>query len=87
MSSSGTDAIIEVISSAFERLCEELEPEELKLMRHCLYDEIDNSITGQSLLHVSRLLTLVISTLQVNSVRKVSGGYALPIIDIILFLK
>ncbi|OWM88808.1 hypothetical protein CDL15_Pgr020762 [Punica granatum] len=63
----GADAIIEVTSSAFERLCEELEPGELKLMRNCLYDEIDDSIADQSLSHASRLLTLLISTLQFNS--------------------
>ncbi|GLU08657.1 hypothetical protein SLE2022_255570 [Rubroshorea leprosula] len=71
----GSDSIIEVVIHAFEKLCQGLETEQLTLMWECLYEEISDcvsqemsdSVTSGSLVHLSRLLSLLISTVQVNS--------------------
>ncbi|XP_021290199.1 small subunit processome component 20 homolog isoform X1 [Herrania umbratica] len=69
----GSDAILEVVISAFQKLSEELEPKELTLMWECLYQEINDSETNGSFLHLSRLLSLLTSAVQVNYGRGVSN--------------
>ncbi|XP_022722560.1 small subunit processome component 20 homolog isoform X3 [Durio zibethinus] len=68
----GSDAILEVVIAAFQKLSEELEPKELTLMWECLYQEISDSQANGSFLHLSRLLSLLISSVQVNSGRCIS---------------
>ncbi|XVF65313.1 hypothetical protein PTKIN_Ptkin09bG0238000 [Pterospermum kingtungense] len=68
----GSDVILEVVISTFQKLSEELEPEELTLMWQCLYQEISDSQENGSVLHLSRLLSLLISAIQVNSTRDIS---------------
>ncbi|CAK9136502.1 unnamed protein product [Ilex paraguariensis] len=70
--SEGSDTAVEVVIAAFQRLCEALEPIELKLMWDCLYEEITDCVNNGYLLHVSRLLSLLISTVQIEYVRKIS---------------
>lgn len=59
--------------TSFQKLTEELEPKELNLMWECLYQEISDSLALGSCLHLSRLLSLLISSLQVNSGRGILG--------------
>ncbi|OMO49638.1 Down-regulated-in-metastasis protein [Corchorus capsularis] len=68
----GADAILEVVMASFQKISEELEPCELTLMWECLYQEINDSEDNGSFLHLSRLLSLLISAVQVNSERNVS---------------
>ncbi|XVE81263.1 hypothetical protein DITRI_Ditri15bG0049500 [Diplodiscus trichospermus] len=68
----GSDAILEVVIAAFQKLSEELEPKELTLMWECLYQEIMDSQANESFLHLSRLLSLLISAVQVDSGRGIS---------------
>ncbi|KAL4289520.1 hypothetical protein GQ457_14G012480 [Hibiscus cannabinus] len=65
--SEGSDAILEVVATTFQKLPEELEPKELALMWECLYQEISDSLANEAFLHLSRLLSLLISSIQVNS--------------------
>lgn len=68
----GSDSVVEVVTAAFQRLCEELEPTELNLMWGCLYEEITDAVSNGCSLHLSRLLSLLISTVQIDYVRKIS---------------
>ncbi|KAK3010833.1 hypothetical protein RJ639_012410 [Escallonia herrerae] len=69
----GADTVVQVGIATFQRLCEELEPTELALMWDCLYEEITDCVTNGFSLHLTRLLSLLISTLQIDYVRKLSG--------------
>ncbi|KAF8392350.1 hypothetical protein HHK36_022692 [Tetracentron sinense] len=68
----GSDTIIEVVTAAFQRLCEELQLKELHLMWDCLLEEIYDCISNGCLPHLSRLLSILISTIQFTSGGKVS---------------
>ncbi|KAL3329329.1 hypothetical protein AABB24_036434 [Solanum stoloniferum] len=68
----GTEAILEVLVLALQRLCEELEATELELMWVCLYEEITECVSQGHLLHVGRLLSLLVSTLQASYIQKIS---------------
>ncbi|OMO88554.1 Down-regulated-in-metastasis protein [Corchorus olitorius] len=68
----GADAILEVVIASFQKISEEVEPSELTLMWECLYQEINDSEASGSFLHLSRLLSLLISAVQVNSECNVS---------------
>lgn len=68
----GAEAILEVLVLALQRLCEELEATELELMWVCLYDEITECVTQGHLLHLGRLLSLLVSTLQASYIQKIS---------------
>lgn len=65
---------------AFQKLSEELEPKELTLMWECLYQEINDSETNGSFLHLSRLLSLLTSAVQVNNGRGVSSELTMVLI-------
>ncbi|TYJ14812.1 hypothetical protein E1A91_A10G142700v1 [Gossypium mustelinum] len=67
----GSDAILEVVITSFQKLTEELEAKELNLMWECLYQEISETLAHGSCLHLGRLLSLLISSLQVNSGRSI----------------
>ncbi|XP_060178660.1 uncharacterized protein LOC132608895 isoform X2 [Lycium barbarum] len=68
----GAETILEVLVLALQRLCEELEATELELMWVCLYEEITECISQGHLLHLGRLLSLLVSTLQVSYMQKIS---------------
>ncbi|KAK9281533.1 hypothetical protein L1049_004436 [Liquidambar formosana] len=63
----GSDIVVEVVITAFQRLCEELAPKELTLMWDSLYQEITDCITNGYLLHLRRLLFLLICTVKINN--------------------
>ncbi|CAH2042259.1 unnamed protein product, partial [Thlaspi arvense] len=56
------------------KLCEELEAVELTLMWDSLYEELSEAVSNGSLLHLNHLLSLLISTVQIDYVRKITGG-------------
>ncbi|MCD9558563.1 U3 snoRNP protein [Datura stramonium] len=68
----GAEAILEVLVLALQRLCEELEATELELLWVCLYEEITECVSQGHLLHLGRLLSLLVSTLQVSYIQKIS---------------
>lgn len=68
--SEGSNAVVEVMIIVFQRLCEELRPSELKLLIQSERDEIYGSISNGNSLHLSRLLSLFISTMQIDNVHK-----------------
>lgn len=65
--------MIEVVTTAFQRLCEELEPPALKLMWGCFFDEIKDAVSSGRSLHLSRLLSLLISTVHKDYIQKLCG--------------
>ncbi|KAM3327222.1 small subunit processome component 20 isoform X1 [Capsicum chacoense] len=68
----GAEAILQVLILTLQRLCEELEATELELMWVCLYEEITECVSHSQLLHLGRLLSLLVSTLQVRYIQKIS---------------
>ncbi|KAI8539167.1 hypothetical protein RHMOL_Rhmol09G0160300 [Rhododendron molle] len=56
--------------SALLWICEELEPTVLNLIRGCLYEEIRAALSSGLSLHLSHLLSLLISTVQIDYIRK-----------------
>lgn len=83
----GSDSVVEVVTGAFQRLCEELEPTELNLMWGCLYEEITDAVSNGCSLHLSRLLSLLISTVQIDFVRKISDYQLMLQVVGVLMLK
>ena len=71
---SGSDTVIEIVITAFER-CMELNPNDLKLIWDCLYKEINGCVTGEYSQHLSRLLSVLILIISADRGRKVSGKY------------
>uniref|UniRef100_A0A2P2MER2 Small subunit processome component 20 homolog n=1 Tax=Rhizophora mucronata TaxID=61149 RepID=A0A2P2MER2_RHIMU len=68
----GLVTVVEVVTTTFRRLCEELEPKEINLILNCLYQRIDDCLNNHYL-HLICLLSLLISTVQFNSGHKISG--------------
>ncbi|KAG5588462.1 hypothetical protein H5410_048896 [Solanum commersonii] len=68
----GAEAILEVLVLTLQRLCDELEATELELMWVCLYEEITECASQGHLLHLGRLLSLLVSTLQASYIQKIS---------------
>ncbi|XP_004305310.1 PREDICTED: small subunit processome component 20 homolog [Fragaria vesca subsp. vesca] len=68
----GSATVIEVLISALQRLCEDLDSKELNLMFECLYQEIKGCMTNESVPRLSHLLSLLVSTVQVKNGKTVS---------------
>ncbi|KAK0607559.1 hypothetical protein LWI29_016732 [Acer saccharum] len=68
----GSETIVEVLISAFQRICDNLGLKELNLMWEHLFQEIIDSVANRSLLHLSRLLSLLIATTQIDNVSQIS---------------
>ncbi|KAL5542673.1 hypothetical protein UlMin_010383 [Ulmus minor] len=73
--------VVEVLILAFQRLCEVIETKDLNLMWRCLYGEITNSVNNKYFMRLSCLLSLLISTAQINDRRRVSDY--LPMLDVV----
>lgn len=67
----GSDAVVEVIATAFQRLCEEIDQKELVLIFKHIYQNIGNCMTNGCILHLSHLLSLLISIVQIHKGRRV----------------
>ncbi|KAK0579383.1 hypothetical protein LWI29_025507 [Acer saccharum] len=68
----GSETIVEVLISAFQRTCDNLGLKELNLMWEHLFQEIIDSVANRSLLHLSHLLSLLIATTQIDNVSQIS---------------
>ncbi|KAE8036875.1 hypothetical protein FH972_009508 [Carpinus fangiana] len=66
----GSDFVVEVVITAFQRLCEEIEPKELDLISKCIYQKINDSVANGCILHLSHLLSLLISIVQIHNGRR-----------------
>jgi U3 small nucleolar RNA-associated protein 20 len=69
----GSDFVVEVVITAFQRLCEEIEPKELDLISKCIYQKINDSVANGCILHLSHLLSLLISIVQIHNGRRFYG--------------
>ncbi|MQL78120.1 hypothetical protein Taro_010527 [Colocasia esculenta] len=67
----GPDIAVEVVTETFQRLCEALEPAELKLPWNCILKEMQGSIVNGDLLHLNRLLSILISVIQFRKGTKI----------------
>ncbi|XP_015574070.2 small subunit processome component 20 homolog [Ricinus communis] len=76
----GVDVIIEVITSAFQRECEDMEPKELAMLWNCLYQKIEKAL-NDDYRHLSCLLSLLISTVSIHDGAKVSDYQ--PMIELV----
>ena len=65
---------LEVVTVSKKGLCEEIEPSDLDLMGDCLYEEITDAVSNRCSLHLSHLLSLLISTVQISYNQKIYGG-------------
>ncbi|WCJ33154.1 ARM repeat superfamily protein [Euphorbia peplus] len=63
--------VVDVITTAFERLCEDIELKELELIWNCLYQKIDNALDNEYQ-HLSCLLSVLISTVRISNGMKAS---------------
>lgn len=73
LSPAGSETVLEVLKSALESLCVDLDSKELNLMFNCLYREITDSVINGGVERLSRLLSLLVSTVQVKNGQRVSG--------------
>ncbi|KNA06859.1 hypothetical protein SOVF_177220 isoform A [Spinacia oleracea] len=67
----GSDTVVEIVITAIER-CMELNLAELNLIWDCLYEAIGNSVSGGYSQHLSRLLSVLISTISFDHGRNIS---------------
>lgn len=67
-------SVLEVLILAFERLYAELDPMELTFIWKCLLEKITDSVTNGNSVHLSCLLTLLISMVQNDYLGKIAGG-------------
>ncbi|KAG5254304.1 U3 small nucleolar RNA-associated protein [Salix suchowensis] len=68
----GSNTVDEVLTTTLQRLCEELEPKELDFLWNSLYKNIDYNALNDHLPCLSRFLSLLISSAQINDGHKVS---------------
>ncbi|XP_058180952.1 uncharacterized protein LOC131299427 isoform X1 [Rhododendron vialii] len=81
----GSQSVLEVVTIAFQRLCEELEPTELKLLWRCLFEEIKDAVSSGGSLHLCRLLSLLISTAHKDYIQKLCDyQLMLEVVDLIM---
>lgn len=64
---------MEVVSSTFQRLCEDLEGDKLNVMWECLIQEINESIKIKNAVHLSRLLSVLTAAVRIQKGLKVHG--------------
>ncbi|CBI17281.3 unnamed protein product, partial [Vitis vinifera] len=80
----GSDSVAEVIITVFQRLCEELESKELNLLWDCFYEDITECVTNGCSMHLTRLLFLLVSTLQIDNGLKISDYQ--PMLELVRLL-
>ncbi|KAK1435340.1 hypothetical protein QVD17_01101 [Tagetes erecta] len=66
----GSNPVVEVVITVFQRLCEDLHPSELKLLLQREQKEIYEAVSNGHSRHLTHLLSLFISTLQIDNVRR-----------------
>ncbi|KAL2508708.1 ARM repeat superfamily protein [Forsythia ovata] len=80
----GSTTILEVLILTFQRLYAELDPEGLNFMWKCLCDKIADCVADGNSLHLSRLLSLLISTTQMIIHRKSLVSFGLLLVLLVL---
>ncbi|KAM7259266.1 hypothetical protein ACFE04_015007 [Oxalis oulophora] len=70
-SSQDKDIVVDVVIATFQRLCEELEAKDLSLMFKWVYRNITESMAIADLLHLSRMLFVLISIVEIKHGRMV----------------
>lgn len=65
--------VLEALILTFERLHAELHPVELSFIWKCLLEKITECLTNENSIHLSRLLTLLISVVQTDYLEKITG--------------
>ncbi|CAL1353831.1 unnamed protein product [Linum trigynum] len=65
------DSVVDVVSSTIQRLCKDQEIKELNFLWDCLYNNMDCCVRDMSLVHLSRILALLVSMVQINKGRHV----------------
>ncbi|KAL6569638.1 hypothetical protein OROMI_014152 [Orobanche minor] len=73
----GSRAFVEVLILAFERLYANLDPLGLTFILKCLCEKIAHSVVNENPVHLSRLLTLLISMVQNDYLGKISDYEAM----------
>lgn len=77
-----SNPVVEVLITVFQRLCEELPHSELKLLLQCEQEEILKSISSGHSLHLTHLLSLFISTMQIDNVHKIIDTKFEPVLEL-----
>ncbi|KAI3837631.1 hypothetical protein MKX03_029756 [Papaver bracteatum] len=77
----GSDTVVEVVTAALGRACEELQPQELKKMWNCLVRKISDCVCKDSLPLLSHLLHILTSTVRFSSGGKISDYQ--PMLDLV----
>lgn len=65
--------VLEALILTFERLHAELHPVELSFIWKCLLEKITECLTNENSIHLTRLLTLLISVVQTDYLEKITG--------------
>ncbi|XP_020872517.1 U3 small nucleolar RNA-associated protein 20 isoform X2 [Arabidopsis lyrata subsp. lyrata] len=73
----GPGTVVEVVSLALQRICEDLEAEKLVVMWEYLYKKINKSISNKKSVHLSRLLSLLTAVVKIEKGRKVHDSPSL----------
>ncbi|XP_042033869.1 small subunit processome component 20 homolog [Salvia splendens] len=66
--------VLEALNLTFERLHVELDPDEFSVIWECLLEKITESMTKENSIHLTRLLALLISTLQNDNLGKMTAS-------------
>lgn len=69
----GSDTIVEVVITAFQRICDNLGSKELIFMWESLFREIINCVDNRRLFHLGCLLSLLIAMVEIDNGQGVSG--------------
>ncbi|KAL0288362.1 UNVERIFIED_CONTAM: Small subunit processome component 20 [Sesamum calycinum] len=84
----GSGAVLEVLILAFQRLYAELDPVELTFIWKCLCNKITDCVPNGKSLHLSRLLTLLISVVQNDYLGKISDYQTMvELVGLLLTMK
>lgn len=63
----GSETVLQVVTAVLHRICKEVDQKELDLVYNCLHEEIISCISDGCLVHLSRLLHLLTSTVHHGS--------------------
>ncbi|XP_076896866.1 uncharacterized protein LOC143550000 [Bidens hawaiensis] len=67
----GSNPVVEVVTTVFQRLCEELQSSELKLLLQREQKEISEAVSNGHSHHLTYLLSLFISTLETDNMHRI----------------
>ncbi|XP_071696721.1 uncharacterized protein [Rutidosis leptorrhynchoides] len=79
-----SNPVVELLISVIQRLCEDLNPSELKLVLQLEREQICECVYNGNLLYISHLLSVFISTMQIHNLRKAIEIE--PVLDLVKLL-